>query len=209
VKDIDTVGGKHIAVDFDGTLATYDHWRGASHTGEPTPKMPERVRQWLAEGLDVRIMTARVCAGNTAREDSIIAIETWCLKHLGRVLPIISEKTCAMVELWDDRAKQVIPNTGESLEEINQALLQEKQELLKKNQELQKKLDRWLEFLKQPVLGPKGPIYAVAYYLDEITFKAVPVEQREEYLAALSQQMFHQLKDGLLKGSTNELGQRD
>lgn len=38
------------AVDLDGTLAHYDHWRGNDHVGEPIPRMLARVKQWLAEG---------------------------------------------------------------------------------------------------------------------------------------------------------------
>lgn len=49
-----------IGVDLDGTLAHYDEWRGVSHVGEPVPLMLERVRRWLGEGREVRILTARV-----------------------------------------------------------------------------------------------------------------------------------------------------
>lgn len=33
--------------------------------------------------------------------------------HIGRVLPITNIKDYQMIELWDDRAVQVIPNTGQ------------------------------------------------------------------------------------------------
>lgn len=103
-----------IGVDLDGTLAYYDGWVSVEHIGEPVPAMLERVKAWLAEGREVRIFTARVGPQKDvndavrARE----AIESWCQKHLGQVLPITATKDFAMVELWDDRCVQVVPNTG-------------------------------------------------------------------------------------------------
>ncbi len=109
-----------IGVDLDGTLAHYDHWRGPSHIGEPIPKMLARVRQWVSEGKDVRIFTARVSGGlapHTSEEQRATrdTIDEWSLEHVGKILPVTNEKDYAMVELWDDRAIQVIPNTGETI----------------------------------------------------------------------------------------------
>jgi len=105
-----------IGVDLDGTLAHYDHWRGIEHIGDPIPLMVERVREWLAEGRDVRIFTARV-AGDQ-RETALPFIEQWCVEHLGSTLPVTNTKDFGMVELWDDRAVQVIPNTGQALRDL-------------------------------------------------------------------------------------------
>lgn len=106
-----------IGVDFDGTLAMYDGWKGPNHLGEPVPVMLKRVKQWLAEGKDVRIFTARISHDGSVRrmlEASISkdAIESWCEHYIGAILPITNVKDYGMVELWDDRAVQVIPNTG-------------------------------------------------------------------------------------------------
>jgi hypothetical protein len=49
-----------IGVDLDGTLAMYGRWAGPLEIGEPIAPMVERVKGWLAEGREVRIMTARV-----------------------------------------------------------------------------------------------------------------------------------------------------
>ena len=99
-----------IGVDLDGTLAHYRGWRGTDHVGQPIRRMRIRVVDWLAGGhpsgsRDVRIMTART-------EASYPAIRAWCRRHLGQELPITNAKDFAMIELWDDRAVQVIPNTG-------------------------------------------------------------------------------------------------
>lgn len=120
-----------IGVDLDGTLAFYDHWRGPQHIGEPIPAMLDRVKNWLAEGRDVRIFTARVDGGTVAlsmgskdgeacRNVSVVEghIHAWCEKHLGKVLPVTCRKDFGMIELWDDRCVQVIPNTGQTVADL-------------------------------------------------------------------------------------------
>lgn len=114
-----------IGVDLDGTLARYDGWQGEDHIGEPIPPMLERVKNWVASGVDVRIFTARVDGGEAAiamgdangerfRDVARVRgyIEAWCLKHVGKVLPVTNKKDYGMIQLWDDRAVQVEPNTG-------------------------------------------------------------------------------------------------
>ena len=44
--------------------------------------------------------------------EAIPYIEAWTKKHFGRVIPVTNKKTFDIVELWDDRAVQVLPNTG-------------------------------------------------------------------------------------------------
>lgn len=100
------VGGT-IAVDLDGTLALYDRWRGIEHIGEPIPEMAKRVKDWLSKGIKVVIFTARA-----STPEAIPYIEAWTKKHFGRVIPVTNKKTFDIVELWDDRAVQVLPNTG-------------------------------------------------------------------------------------------------
>lgn len=117
-----------IGVDLDGTLAHYDHWRGIDHIGAPIPAMQERVKRWLAEGRDVRIFTARVDGGDVAiamgdmnghAHRNVPEVErhirNWCIVNLGQALPVTCKKDYGMVELWDDRCVQVIPNTGRTI----------------------------------------------------------------------------------------------
>lgn len=48
-----------IAMDLDGTLVKYDAWVSAGHIGEPVVPMVKRVQDFLAEGREVRVFTAR------------------------------------------------------------------------------------------------------------------------------------------------------
>jgi hypothetical protein len=105
-----------IGVDLDGTLALHSGWVNELHIGPPIMMMALRVRGWLAEGKTVKIFTARV-SNNRGKAASSIAvirntIQDWTEIHLGARLEVVCEKDYAMVELWDDRAVQVIPNTG-------------------------------------------------------------------------------------------------
>jgi hypothetical protein len=122
----DTHDTKHkgwIGVDLDGTLAVYHGWQGAFHIGPPIERMASRVRQWLKEGKEVRIMTARVTPGKADRQDCQAFIDTWCLMHFDQIIPTTHEKDTAMLELWDDRCVQVIPNTGRRADSLKDRLM--------------------------------------------------------------------------------------
>lgn len=120
-----------IGVDFDGTICEYHGFKGAGVLGAPIPLMVDRVKRWLAEGKDVRIFTARVWHPditsrvseheyNTRLSEARAAraaIKAWCIEHVGQELPITCEKDYGMIELWDDRAVQVIKNTGMTVRE--------------------------------------------------------------------------------------------
>jgi hypothetical protein len=126
-----------IGVDLDGTLAEYHGFVKGQGIGKPIPKMIDRVKIWLNEGKDVRIFTARAASfeGDVIEGfetiDELVGkievrhkhqeeIEDWCLQHLGKVLPITCMKDPEMIELWDDRCKQVIPNSGITIDEAYQ-----------------------------------------------------------------------------------------
>lgn len=115
-----------IGVDLDGTLAKYTDWQEDGGIGEPIQPMIDRVKDWLKNGQEVRIMTARANANVIHPEEKlsgeefvryqITIIEEWCKKHIGTTLPITCEKDYQMLELWDDRCRQVKFNTGETYE---------------------------------------------------------------------------------------------
>lgn len=113
-----------IGVDLDGTLAEYDQWRGERHIGAPIPLMLNRVRVWLSRGMDVKIVTARMAPGTnkdgTPRdiEGFQAALREWCIQHIGVPLEVTNAKDFSMVELWDDRAIQVVSNTGDRIDAV-------------------------------------------------------------------------------------------
>lgn len=108
-----------IGVDLDGTLARH-FGEGVDMIGDPVPAMVERVRAWLADGVEVRIMTARVSASPPARapfedDHQRQLIGAWCIRQFGRTLRVTCCKDYDMIALYDDRAVAVGMNTGELL----------------------------------------------------------------------------------------------
>ena len=96
-----------IGVDLDGTLARADSWRGMDVIGEPVPGMMRRVRAWLDKGLRVKVVTAR--AGDPV---GIAATQAWLKANGLPELEVTDKKDFGMIELWDDRAIQVVQNRG-------------------------------------------------------------------------------------------------
>lgn len=106
-----------IGVDLDGTLAYYESGYGIGDViGPPLAPMVDRVKQWLEDGREVRILTARASHPKFS-ENTRRAIEGWCLEHIGQVLPITCVKDYEMEVLYDDRAVQVVRNVGISVTE--------------------------------------------------------------------------------------------
>lgn len=122
-----------IGVDLDGTLAHYEKWLGWITIGPAIPRMLARVKEWLVEGKEVRIFTARVAPEEDVcwitgqrftRQEIVEAVHLWCEANGLPRLPVTHEKDAQMIELWDDRCVQVVPNTGMTLreyEELNRA----------------------------------------------------------------------------------------
>lgn len=119
----------YILVDMDGTLAEYTTWTPWNEFGKPIPQMVARIKQWLAEGKDVRIFTARVPRDDTAVQTCRLTGEKWTgvdMKHeiaayteqvVGQRLRSQCWKDFYCLEIWDDRAVGVVANTGETLVE--------------------------------------------------------------------------------------------
>lgn len=104
----DTVSEGWIGVDLDGTLAEYHGWVSPEHIGPPVPKMLARVKRWIKEGRCVKIFTARCSI-----PEQVPPVKKWLRKNGLDGLEITNIKDYGMLELWDDRCVQVIPNTGE------------------------------------------------------------------------------------------------
>jgi len=106
-----------IGVDLDGTLAEYHGPSRDGAIGRPVPAMVERVRGWIAEGREVRVVTARVSSviPFRDRERAWGFVVRWCVEHVGFTLAVTAEKDFELEELWDDRAVRVETNTGRLL----------------------------------------------------------------------------------------------
>lgn len=115
-KDTDWIG-----VDMDGTLAYYekgDYDRLGAYTfGPPIPAMVERIKWHLAQGHDVRVVTARHSNGANYDHDARLelAVAQWTEANLGKALKCRASKDGYMHALYDDRAIAVEYNTGRLL----------------------------------------------------------------------------------------------
>lgn len=140
--------GGWVGVDWDGTMFTFegDTWVAWNVFGQPIQAMIDRVKAWVAAGVPVRIVTARIripleelnglpvysrrplntcIVTGQAYSDAMMsrAIQDHAEKHgLPRLL-VQCYKGARMIELWDDRAVQVVPNTGQTLTEEHAAEL--------------------------------------------------------------------------------------
>jgi len=104
-----TLSGGWIGVDLDGTLARSDDVSfSLSRIGDPIPKMMDLVKSMLKDGVRVKIFTARACDS-----EQVQLIEAWLRKNDIPDLEVTNIKDYDMIQLYDDRAVQVIANTGE------------------------------------------------------------------------------------------------
>lgn len=122
--------GGWIGVDLDSTLAHFDRWRGIAHIGAPIAPMVERVKRTIEDGVTVKLFTARVapppsCATAERRAEHIfemrlfhVAWAKFCAENGLPVLEVTCQKDFKMIELWDDRVKQVVPNAGVLVEDL-------------------------------------------------------------------------------------------
>ncbi len=99
-----------IGVDLDGTLS--------NNTGPnipqfmipgPVPAMVARVKGWLAQGIKVKVFTARMSQNPDLWQKRI---GDWTQCFVGTRLEATCIKDFGCIELWDDIAVGVAVNTG-------------------------------------------------------------------------------------------------
>lgn len=100
-----------IAVDLDGTLVHYDGWKGIHNIGPVIPEIANAMEAAQREGAEVHLFTARVSDPDDAAEAHAI-INDWATKNGFTFASITAVKHKFFTEFWDDRAIQVIPNSG-------------------------------------------------------------------------------------------------
>ena len=138
MNDTHGVDGKGwYGFDLDGTLAKYDKWEGIGHIGEPVKPMVDLIRKMHDDGKVVKILTARIAPhkledgtvgesyitvpdgeGGVTRTYAHQFINDWCHFNLGFIPEIVYQKDHLMLELYDDRVKQVVPNEGVLVEDL-------------------------------------------------------------------------------------------
>lgn len=109
-----------IAVDFDGTLFTTFRPYDPRRIGKPIWKMINYVKKLIDDGNKVVILTARMNSQEHTPAQLAFTrklIRGACKKYLGKALPVTSEKHSRMKVILDDRAQQVVMNTGHIVEQ--------------------------------------------------------------------------------------------
>jgi len=112
-----------IGVDLDGTLAEH-YWPHKGQydplrIGAPLAPMVNRIHQWMRDGYEVRVFTARVSPRGSAPghgpeelERVHQEISRWTMAHVGEELADTCTKDYDMIVLYDDRAVRVKHNQG-------------------------------------------------------------------------------------------------
>lgn len=96
-----------VAVDLDGTLAYHDPDKpfDPDHVGRPMRKRVAQVADWILDGIDVIIFTARA-----ADPEKIPPVLRWLKRNGLPHLQVTNEKTPNMGMFFDDRARPVPAN---------------------------------------------------------------------------------------------------
>lgn len=112
--------GKWVGFDLDGTLAHYDGFRGPDHIGEPIAPMVNLAGEYIKNGVEVRIVTARANPRNYPGQHKIFmdTCRKWAVDIFGIDLVITCRKDQDMHLLYDDRAIGVEKNTGRILQRM-------------------------------------------------------------------------------------------
>ncbi len=101
-----------IGVGLDGTLAYLEGPIDPQHIGLPVPDMLARVLDWIDHGHTVKVFTPRAC-----EEEGVALVEQWMRDHGLPEMEVTCEKDLHMLEVWDNRSIQIIPNTGKPVGE--------------------------------------------------------------------------------------------
>jgi len=109
-------GRNVIAVDLDGVLAVDLPRSDEFEIGPPVPEMLQLVKDWVTNGEEVWIFTARL-SGTSDVERMTSCIQDWCETNGLPRLPVTNRKSGRIRMYVDDRAVAVVPNTGHLLNE--------------------------------------------------------------------------------------------
>ena len=105
---MDKDGARWTGVDLDGTLALAgEGWPEPDEIGEPIEGMMEWVKRAMSNGNNIKIFTARA-----GWEESLPHVKAWLKKHGLGNLEITNVKDMYCDRILDDKAIQVLRNSG-------------------------------------------------------------------------------------------------
>jgi hypothetical protein len=105
---MDKDGERWTGVDLDGTLAlASDGWPEPDEIGEPIEQVMLWVKRSMANGNKIKIFTARA-----GWDESVPHVEAWLKKHGLGGLEITNVKDMYCDRILDDKAIQVLRNSG-------------------------------------------------------------------------------------------------
>ena len=126
-------------------------------------------------------------------------ISDWCLEHLGFLPEIVYQKDHLMLELYDDRVKQVVPNEGWLVEDIAMSKRQRTETTIVKREFIDV---RWRERVNCFLLGMMvAAVIVVAIQMYVASTTTVPEAGRKPRDAASEymQSKINERVEGLLK----------
>lgn len=129
--------GGYYYIDLDKTLAFHKTEWGAKVIGKPLPKMVVKIKKLLRDGKKIKIFTARA-----GEKKAIKEIQDWLKANRLPRFEITNIKGTDVIEIWDDRARQVDPNTGEFAKALGHAMGKEERKRLRKEKADEKKEER-------------------------------------------------------------------
>lgn len=120
------------------------------YAGEDIGDVPEYAARWMnamreAGHLNDQVEACKFYFNKEWNAHDFVA--DWCLEHLGFLPEITNEKDYLMLELYDDRVKQVVPNKGVFVEELCCDFIACAKDLRYDNERLQNRLaSKWNGF---------------------------------------------------------------
>lgn len=129
-----------IGVDLDATLAFYEKWEHSMKIRAMIEGMKQIVLQHLSAGQRVKIFTARMAHVDEAEEIQT-GIQDWLEENGLPRLEATNIKDYKMLTLYDDRAMQVLPNKGITLDSAFSELWSQHEALKAAYDELKHRMD--------------------------------------------------------------------
>jgi len=111
-----SAGAPTVAFDLDGVLALHGpREKESGEIGKPISSMIKKLKEFLAAGYNVVVFSARLGQGD--RREITREIGNWTMKHIGVRLPVTDVKSADWECFFDDKAVQVIRNSGMTVTE--------------------------------------------------------------------------------------------